>query len=95
MLRNLGESYDDAAQVLEATWDEEEETKKEVSKQLKKIYDKRRKRRTFEKNWKSYAKNTKLGSQKKITDFGLQMEKCFVLPSNLPRNKRTIKLFSW
>ena len=53
LLRNLGRSYDDAAQVLEATRDEEEETKKEVSKQLKEIYDKRRKRRTFEKNWKS------------------------------------------
>lgn len=44
LLRNLGGSYEDAAQVLEATWDEEEETKKEVSKQLKKIYDKRRKK---------------------------------------------------
>ena len=53
LLRNLAGSYDDAAQVLEATRDEEEETKKEVSKQLKEIYDKRRKRRTFEKNWKS------------------------------------------
>ena len=51
--KKSGGSYDDAAQVLEATWDEEEKTKKEVSKQLKKIYDKRRKRRTFEKNWKS------------------------------------------
>ena len=53
LLRNLAGSYDDAAQVLEATRDEEEETKKEVSKQLKEIYDKPRKRRTFEKNWKS------------------------------------------
>ena len=53
LLRNLAGSYDDAAQVLEATRDEEEETKKEVSKQLKEIYDKRRKWRTFEKNWKS------------------------------------------
>ena len=53
LLRNLGGSYDDAAQVLEASRDEQEETKKEVSKQLKEIYDKRRKRRTFEKNWKS------------------------------------------
>ena len=44
LLRNLGGSYEDAAQVLEATWDEEEETKKKVSKQLKKIYDKRRKK---------------------------------------------------
>ena len=44
LLRNLGGSYDDAAQVLEATWDEEEEKKKEVSKELKKFYDKRRKK---------------------------------------------------
>ena len=44
LLRNLGGSYEDAAQVLEATWDEEEEKKKEVSKELKKFYDKRRKK---------------------------------------------------
>lgn len=44
LLRNLGGSYDDAAQVLKATWDEEEEKKKEVSKELKKFYDKRRKK---------------------------------------------------
>ena len=37
LLRNLAGSYDDAAQVLEATRDEEEETKKEVSKQLRKF----------------------------------------------------------
>ena len=44
LLRNLGGSYEDAAQVLEVTWDEEEEKKKEVSKELKKFYDKRRKK---------------------------------------------------
>ena len=44
LLRNLGGSYDDAAQILKATWDEEEEKKKEVSKELKKFYDKRRKK---------------------------------------------------
>ena len=44
MLRNLGGSNDDAAQVLKATWDEDEEKKKEVSKELKKFYDKRRKK---------------------------------------------------
>ena len=44
LLRNLGGSNDDAAQVLKATWDEDEEKKKEVSKELKKFYDKRRKK---------------------------------------------------
>ena len=44
LLRNLGGSYEDAAQILKATWDEEEEKKKEVSKELKKFYDKRRKK---------------------------------------------------
>ena len=53
LLRNLGGSYDDAAQILKATWDEEEEKKKEVSKELKKFYDNVEKRRTFEWNCKS------------------------------------------
>ena len=44
LLRNQGGSYEDAAQVLEATWDKEEEKKKKVSKELKKFYDKRRKK---------------------------------------------------
>ena len=56
LLRNLGGSYEDAAQVLEATWDEEEETKKEVSKQLKKIYDKRRKKEDVRKELEELSK---------------------------------------
>lgn len=56
LLRNLGGSYEDAAQVLEATWDEEEETKKEVSKQLKKMHDKRRKKEDVRKELEELSK---------------------------------------
>ena len=56
LLRSLGGSYEDAAQVLEATWNEEEETKKEVSKQLKKIYDKRRKKEDVRKELEELSK---------------------------------------
>ena len=56
LLRNLRGSYEDAAQVLEATWDEEEKTKKEVSKQLKKIYDKRRKKEDVRKELEELSK---------------------------------------
>ena len=56
LLRNLGGSYEDVVQVLEATWDEEEETKKEVRKQLKKMHDKRRKKEDVRKELEELSK---------------------------------------
>ena len=70
-----GGSYEDAAQVLEATWNEEEETKKEVSKQLKKIYDKRRKKEDVRKELEELSKEY----QARVCTFEI-FTFCFFLP---------------